>query len=276
MANQLFGSVSNPSEWVYHYTSREAALEKILSSGKLRLGTFASLNDPRESKDWSFSLSVASDERLQTDEFLKVQELATKQVKSHCKLLCMCQDDPRVTTDGIDYIFYRGFARPRMWAQYSQNHQGVCLVFNRQLLHESIQAQLGHKGTVFSGAVEYSNMHHDDWNAFHLDHEAIEKFSLEEILERKITQHYRTYFFHKAEDWSNEIEWRWVLRGQDQMPEFFDFRQAICAVILGVNFPQVYEPLMESFAKKYGIHIARLLWRNGCPIIVPCQDATLP
>jgi len=44
---------------LYHYTSATAAVESILPTGQLRLGLFEFTNDPRESKRWYLSASVA-------------------------------------------------------------------------------------------------------------------------------------------------------------------------------------------------------------------------
>ena len=44
---------------LYHYTSAGAAVDGILPTGQLRLGLFEFTNDPRESKQWRLSASVA-------------------------------------------------------------------------------------------------------------------------------------------------------------------------------------------------------------------------
>jgi len=145
--NVLFGRISDSNEWVYHYTSRETALEFILSTGKIRLNLFKYLNDPRESKDWSFSMSTTSDTEDEiTNCFKEIQERGTHYVKSHCKVLCMVKDDPRAIIDGLDHMFHRGYSKPRMWAQYANNHTGVCFIFNRAKLQETIESSLSSKG----------------------------------------------------------------------------------------------------------------------------------
>ena len=50
--DELFDS---RGKYVFHYTSRDAALCHILRTGRLRLGPYAKTNDPRESKDWEFT-----------------------------------------------------------------------------------------------------------------------------------------------------------------------------------------------------------------------------
>lgn len=269
MSNILFGNISDSSEWVYHYTSRETALEYILSSGRIKLNTFTSLNDPRESKDWTFSLSAPSDYEVDTEGFLRMQEQGTKYVKNQCKVLCMVQDDPRAIINGHDYMFHRGFSRPRMWAQYSDNHSGVCLIFNRKALEQTIKEELSHKSDIYFGEVQYVNFHIDEVDAFNLSHKDILDSSLEETLDIKIKQHYKSYFFTKVEDWSNENEWRCVLRGNNSEPEYVSISNSICGIVIGGEFPNVYEPAISPFGEKYSVHISRILWRNGRPTILP-------
>lgn len=272
MNNVLFGNIRNPNLWVYHYTSVETALEKIFPSGKLRMGVFSAVNDPRESKDWTFSLSASSDKNVANDEFFAIQQQASTYIKAHCKLLCMSRDDPRSADDGPDYAFHRGYARSRMWAQYGGNHSGVCLIFDRHKLNNCIAQELGSKGKIYSGNVKYLNFDMNYVNAFQVDYDEIASTSLTAALNQKIEQYYKTYFFTKAEDWASEIEWRWVLRGNDVNPEYVSFASSILAIVLGVDFPQKQLPDIEYFALKFNIHLARIVWNNGQPGVLPCPS----
>jgi hypothetical protein len=269
LGNVLFGSISDATEWVYHYTSLKTALELLLPSEKLRLGPFSTVNDPRESKRWFFSVATPDGFKFSGEEFFRLQELATSLVKSKIKVLCTCQDDPRAVADGLDYTFHRGYARPRMWAQYGGGHSGVCLVLDRKALDNRIRTELIGRGVVYSGPVEYVNSSRDEMLAFHLDHREILAGSLESVLRAKVDRHHRTYFFTKAEDWSSEIEWRWVLRGADSEPEYVSIRDSLKAIVLGEDFPSVYEPAIVPFGERYGVPIARMHWMNGRPQASP-------
>src|SRR6266516_5387666 len=50
----LWFDLEDPNRYLYHYTTRQAALGSILPTGELRVGLFRYMNDPRESKDWLF------------------------------------------------------------------------------------------------------------------------------------------------------------------------------------------------------------------------------
>ena len=61
------------------------------------------------------------------------------------------------STRSPDEDYRRGYARPRMWEQYGDNHRGVCLVFDKAELHATVMPQLEALGPHWHGAVTYSN-----------------------------------------------------------------------------------------------------------------------
>ena len=81
--------------FLYHYTSRETAMEKILPSGQLRFGTISSTNDPRESKNWSFHIYIRKGSVEDTREMYKeVAGEINDLIINRCKVLCLTRDDP--------------------------------------------------------------------------------------------------------------------------------------------------------------------------------------
>ena len=269
MTDRLFGDISNTKKWLYHYTSRETALEHILNNGKIRLNSFSELNDPREAKEWMFSMSSSIDNSPEHNDFFDMQIKSTEYVKNRCKVLCMVQDDVRARINSPDYFFHRGFSRPRMWAQYSNNHSGVCLIFERDSLEKTIRTELSTQGDIYFGEVEYENMHRDEVDAFHLEYDTIVNSSLEQHLDAKVKQYYRQYFFTKLEDWSSENEWRCVLRGDNTIPEFVSIDNSLCGIVIGGEFSRVYIPSITPFAEQYSVDIAQMHWRNGHPTVLP-------
>src|SRR2546423_10786553 len=127
----MFTTSIDPERYLYHYTRHDTALEYILPSLKLKLGIFANVNDPRESKAWFFTL-ICPTESPNNDEFFKLQEDATRIVKGTCKVLCLTRDNPIISRDMPHDVFGRGYAHSRMWAQYAGNHKGVCLILDKE------------------------------------------------------------------------------------------------------------------------------------------------
>lgn len=149
----MFTARVDPEKYLYHYTGLKTALEYILPSLKLKVGTPANVNDPRESKTWYFALICPTD--TPGNRALPLLEEVSLIAKGTCKALCLTRDNPIITRDQPDAVFGRGYAHSRMWAQYAEKHTGVCLIVDRQKLSNRIAKELGHKGTIYHGSVDY-------------------------------------------------------------------------------------------------------------------------
>ena len=92
--NSAMDMTGDTSTLVYHYTTRETALEKILFTNKLRLNPFICTNDPRESKLWNFTFM--GKKPIQTGSSLALLKKTsssdiTDAVKYDCNLKCFYQ-----------------------------------------------------------------------------------------------------------------------------------------------------------------------------------------
>lgn len=130
-------------KYVYHYTSWERLLD-IAESG-FRLSPLTSMNDPRESKDWFIPLSVSNDS-LEDDD-ATVFNAAIGSCKEKVRIASFSLDEPY---GDLANQFRRGFARPRMWAQYAENHKGVCVILDREALDRAIRAKYAAEGLMDS------------------------------------------------------------------------------------------------------------------------------
>jgi DUF2971 family protein len=130
---------------LYHYTTLATALEHIIPGRTLRLGPFSSMRDPRESHDWSvtgggYEPAAYTDQDKLEDVHRWVEfNRGINELKSHVKVLSLTHDDPgeRDATE-----FGRGFAHPRLWEQYADDHRGVCLCFDSEKLIDRLTARL--------------------------------------------------------------------------------------------------------------------------------------
>jgi hypothetical protein len=139
----MFDHEAPPDEFLYHYTTSEAALGSILPTGQIRLGLIAATNDPREAKEWFFSLRSPTDSPS-LDEFFEIVKGATLHANESAKVLCLTMDAMRPAPREI---FGRGWAHSRMWAQYGGGHSGVCLIFDWRLLEKRLSETLTGKAT---------------------------------------------------------------------------------------------------------------------------------
>lgn len=269
MYDEIFGQIQNPDRWVYHYTSMKTALEFILPSGEIRFSPFNIVNDPRESKSWRFSVYSNNDNDLCINDFREINIKSTEYLKIKSKVLCLVRDEPK-NLDKIDSLYRRGFSKPRMWAQYSDDHSGVCIVLDKERLKSIITSTFRNKGKLYFGNIEYENFFSQigEIKAFQLNYQDIIKNSLENVIDNMIVNYHKNYFFTKCEDWSTENEWRAVAICNENGYEYVPIKEAICGLVLGVNYSPVYESCILPFGKKYSVPVARIDWHNGKPGII--------
>lgn len=143
---------------LFHYTSRDAALEHILPTARLRFGRLPRTNDPREFGEIWFPIAgrVGDDEPLTARSPFKLIEEANEHLRRSVHVLCLTEDRPSRWEQRHGYG--NGPRRARMWAQYSDNHAGVCLCFDRQRLIDAAHDQLETDGrSVIDGPLNYLN-----------------------------------------------------------------------------------------------------------------------
>lgn len=249
-------------KYVYHYTRLETFLERILPTSKLRLGLFLNTNDPRESKVWHFGYSYM----VKPDFPIELLGIAAShEIKKGTKLLCLSMDKPGKRTS----LFYgRGHQRPRMWAQYADNHRGVCLVFDREKLIETAKAELGAKGNLYIEPVHYGDK--DEiivGPEYSINCDNCLEIGVPTFVEKQVQSYYQHYFFRKHVDWQHEHEFRILLRNQIEEPEFVSISNSIKAVFLGADFPKVYEAIVLNYCTEFQVSVGKMEWWNGMPTV---------
>lgn len=262
-----------PQKFVYHYTRADTFADKILQSMTLRIGSFQSLNDPREAKTWPFKFYS----RFQAGNGMFTPTLfdqATKNVTQRTLVLCCSRDDPSVNKDADDVAIRSGYGHPRMWAQYADGHRGVCLVLDHELLHESIISQFG-ADNLFFGPVEYlntvrgpnSHLPRGGYDLVYL--EDYVKYGLSKVMESHIRLFHKEMFFTKHQDWRDECEFRWVLRSENDTPLFVPISDCLHAVILGHDCPDDMTERIIELCRASNIPVYRAHWQGWTLTILP-------
>lgn len=272
---------------VYHYTTRSAALELILPSRSIRIGSLGETNDPRETKDWGFGYKpipviAGTDSEFAFDlhASTKIQSSANRIRRKEWWTFCTSVDALELLPEGPDLPdlnqFRYGYARARLWAQYAENHKGVCLVFDGPLLDEAIRAAKA-EAHLFSGRVTYSdewdrNAHRNRYYALELDYDQVLEGDLDDNLREHIRQNFQPILLEKAKDWESEQEFRWLLNGT-KGPYMVDIANAISSVIVGVDFPSVYGPSLRQLCDSLNIRLEKMHWANRVPIKQEWEDS---
>lgn len=263
---------ADPYKYVYHYTKWERLLN-IMNSG-FRLSALAYMNDPRESKDWilhsaSYEPGTAVD-RDALDE-------AAADYKRKLRVGAFCLDQPS-TADNAPSL--RGYARPRMWAQYAENHRGVCIVLDRESLNQAIRGRYpDHDGSwIRNGRVKYVTPYNDPASI------AIEyrEGEVQSCVNEYFARYGDSLFFAKHVDWRDENEYRWLYFDADgsgtgndgNKDPFIDIKDSVIGLVLGEDYEDSHLPIARMFTEHYELNgnVVQCLWNRLALYLVSFAD----
>ena len=141
-----------PEGLLSHYTDAAAVFEHILPEHRLRMSPYRKMRDPVESQDVMPVISWFGD-RPGEDVAPWAVLADVKTARDAMRVLAFSRD----AGDGAGLrhpAFDCSWARPRMWEQYSDNHTGACLLFDRGRLEATLRNDLG-PSRVYIGDVDY-------------------------------------------------------------------------------------------------------------------------
>ena len=222
----------------FHYTTREAAFEHILPSGKLRFSTYERMRDPMENKEWYWSAAffVNENEPPETREraYFTFHHLADA-IRRQAHLLALTVDADGY--GGGDEAFGVGWSRARMWEHYAEKHAGVCLVFDRERLTKNIEDDLFAQLNIrpYHHPVEYTPDGHR--GALILDLGSVPVPVEPDFVQSYIEDHHYDLFFQKTWDWQSEHEYRFVTTAPPDQPLYASYGDALVDIVAGEKFP---------------------------------------
>ena len=254
---------TDSKQYLYHYTKAVVATDYILKDFTLRLSSFTKTNDPKETKPWEFSLSNGSVEQLSSYKLAPFTKKLNGALKSRTKILCFSQDYPNLSGYHISDISFRGFARPRMWSHYAEDHKGVCLVFDRKKLDLNFNSLVYEEPLGIFGPVEYRDG--SPMDSFSINVRKLEQRGFDEFCWDYIKGHHKILFFQKMTDWATENEYRYLIFREDSEDLLLPIDGALRGVIVGEDASQdSIDKIFELVASK-GAEIMGLKWKNGSP-----------
>lgn len=248
--------------YFFHYTTGEAAFAHILPERRLRLSPYSRMRDPLESKlslmppdEWP--ADVPSDGTMPQFWFDAAERIGL--IRTCTKLLSLTVDDgPSYTSTGR---YKEGWARARMWDQYADGHEGVCLLFHRERFEEVVLKQLRARSpSARAGIVRYTE-----------DGLAAEAATLvridprvagEELASEHLAEHAEALFFLKVGDWEGEREYRFIEPSEDEAYSFVDLDDTLAAVIVGHKFPAWQLPAAIESCRIAGADVRQMTWSS--------------
>lgn len=261
--------VTSTDSFLYHYTKTSTARDFILKDRSLRFSSYSGTNDPKETKTWQFDLGTNENRDLGK---YKMDELSTwlsSELKRAARLACFSMDSGPLTGNHLSEIFKRGFCKPRMWAQYAENHSGVCIVFDRIKLTQQIAAQFGRSHNLLFGAVKYvdrSVIRRLDDQPYMINLDVLESVGKKEYPNLHLRTHYQRLFFEKMTDWRDEVEWRWIVFAEhDDDDLYLKLEGCVAGIMFGEKTAEKdIQDIMDQ-TESWGIRYMGLKWKNCSP-----------
>lgn len=233
---------------------------------KLRFSPLSETNDPREYRKWNYTIRQGNVTRINylfdLDSLTLARDVTdeTKDtLRTGWKLLCLTRDARDYALTNYATWWGRGLAHPRMWAQYAQDHAGLCIVIDKnKICAEFDKFQSEHK---YCNEVDYDDHPVRDSLAYTIDVEDGE--SLSSAVQKHFVRHHREIFFLKNYDWKSEYEYRFVLQEQTTEETYINIEDSLSGVVLGDLFANSHVNEIEKLTKEFDIPTRRIKWRNG-------------
>lgn len=243
---------------IYHYTKLSTAIEFILPAMSLRTNFLSKMNGPKENQKWSFGGINVPYESLYNDlvspknsdsaHFESMYRLG-EEVKSKIQAACFVYSD-----------LYKGYQNEMMWAQYAENHKGVCLEIDTELFVD----ENSHIDFFKFQDINY-NPKKDEW--FHWDKNS----SKDENIDQFIRQNVDNLFLSKSHYWEKECEKRLLILDDKQC--YLNVKESLTAIYYGLATNFNYDAAILQFidplkTKMYQVHfennkLKRLERRNS-------------
>ena len=234
---------------IYHYTKLSTAIEFILPTMKLRTNFLSKMNGPKENQKWAFGSINLPYEKLYPEIYLNndinVAHFASQyafgeEVKSKIQALCFVYSDE-----------YEGYENEMMWAQYAENHSGICLEIDEEIFLEE------NKNTdIFKfQKVKYNPRKHENWVNWQ------EHLSREENINLHIERNFERLFLTKSHYWEKEYEKRILVLNDNFC--FFNIKNSLTGIYYGLETNPNYEIAIEQFINREKTKIYRVYFENN-------------
>lgn len=197
-----------PGNLLFHCTSSKA-LFKILETVTFRGGIIVKQNDLRESH-------LYEQFRFNSAQIYNI-------IKNYCFSFSFSQN---FLGEGSNIPIY-GYKKPRMWAQYADNSQGACLIFDKAKFSKAIR-ELSSDYYIFEKSIKY-------------------RYSLDDFLAIKdsenamdfIINNQDSLFFIKHSDWRDEDEYKYIAISKNtyfkEVP-YVKITECLMGIIMGPRF----------------------------------------
>lgn len=218
---------------IYHYTKLSTAIEFILPSMTLRTNFLNKMNGPKENQKWAFGSVNLPYEELYPEIYLEneinIAHFASQyafgeEIKSKIQAICFTYADE-----------YSGYENEMMWAQYAENHTGICLEIDEDLF---LEENKNIKIFKFQN-INYSPKKDEKWVHWQ------KNLSREENIDLYINRNFESLFLSKSHYWDKEYEKRLLLIEKNHC--LLNIKNSLSAIYYGLETNLNYDKAIQQF-----------------------------
>lgn len=261
MTTNRISSIFESEDTIFHYTTGNIAINNILPEKLLKLSIGMNTNDPREYN--IFDLEPYMDGGSSIEEFNHIRREAERCIRNAIisyKFACFCKNGSSYCRDGVKLF---GYSRLRMWAQYGENFNGICIAFSAKSIKEHFRSIT----TIFDNHVSYyEDLENID---IHLSNVEITELIGKEIgyiqqwATNLVQDRLEKIFFSKHVDYRDENEFRIVVCDPRNEFERINISGCIQAVILGDRTNDNCHKRIRSLCEEINCECKQAKWNRG-------------
>lgn len=218
---------------IYHYTKLSTAIEFILPLMTLRTNFLNKMNGPKENQKWSFGGINVPYEDLYPELNFNIDNNI-----SHFNSMYKLGEDIKFKIQAICFTYsdnYKGYENEMMWAQYAENHCGICLEIDIDLfLKENNNVEI----FKFQN-INYKPKREDEWVNWDL------KKSKNENIKQHIERDFEGLFLTKSHYWQKEFEKRLLILQDDYC--YLNIKNSLTGIYYGLSTNHNYDKSLQQF-----------------------------
>jgi hypothetical protein len=259
---------------LFHFTKKSIAIEQILHTKKFRLSFLHDTNDPREyayrifSSKGTFSAKDTPDLKKLSDEaHFEINRI----LRFECRIMSFCSNKkPTLILDNgtivqDEYFYPIVWGKSRMWSQYGDNHEGVCLVISKTEIERLFKEKYNQVKKCEHSDIKYSSQS--------ISYPTVDlSFSagkyVKERAAKYVIDNFEAFLFCKHTDYRDESEFRVVVYDPDKKLEYLDIGTALKGLIVGDRVHVAYNYLINNICKKLNIECRQAHWCASEPLML--------
>lgn len=218
---------------IYHFTKLKTAIEYILPTMTLKSNFLNKMNGPKENQNWAFGGVNVPYQDLYPDIYLKSgmsfahfesQFKLGEEIKSKVQAICFVYSDE-----------YFGYENEMMWAQYAENHCGICLEIDEELFLEENKD----KNIFKFQNINYNPNKNNKWIHWDLSKDKNENIN------QHIIHDFEGLFLTKSHYWEKEFEKRLLILEDDYCN--LSIKKSLSGIYYGLKTKRNYDKSIQQY-----------------------------